>query len=158
MKHLVGFFLALVTAAALFFGSWGVARLMGASRHGESFTTLSGLVALAAVLSVGLLLGVLLAAPAISPLASGLPGIALLAATALYALSPHRVLAAIPLRAGLASGFVDLLSSGALALLGIAMICPLFVFSRWHGREDEDEDEEGADGGSALPAARGLLS
>jgi hypothetical protein len=35
------------------------------------------------------------------------------------------------------------------------MIVPLFIPSRWHGSQPED-DEDGA--GSALPAATGLFS
>ena len=93
---------------------------------------------------------------AVSPLATGLPGLGLLAWTALLAVSPHRALGWVPLPGHtFAFGFRLLLASGALAALGAAMIVPVFLPSRWHISHPED-DEEGA--GSALPAATDLFS
>ena len=101
-------------------------------------------------------LGILLVVPAISPLATGLPGLVLLAWTALLAVSAHRALAWIPLQAhSFGAGFRVLLLNGTLALAGAAMIIPLFLPGRWHGRvrygDEEDED-------LGLPAPTGLLS
>lgn len=144
-------------AAALFLGGgWGVARMTDLSAHGGVLTGTSGLIALSAVLGTGLLLGILMATPGISPLASGLPGIVLLAWTAVFVLTARHAVAWIPMRdLAVGRGFRELLASGTLALAGIAMIFPLFVPSRWHGRDEEDDDAEDTPG---LPAAKGLLS
>lgn len=156
MKHVIGLVLALAMAAAVFFGAgWGVARMSALSGHGGVLTSTSGLIALSTVLGTGLLLGILMAVPGISPLASGLPGIVLLAWTALFVVSARHAVAWIPMRGfAVGQGFRGLLESGTLALAGIAMIFPLFVPSRWRGREEDDD----ADNALELPAAKGLLS
>jgi hypothetical protein len=114
----------------------------------------TGLTGLAAMLGTGLLLGILLAVPAVSPLATGLPGLVLLGWTALLAVSSHRALAWIPLQGhAFGAGFRVLLLNGVLALIGIALIIPLFLPGRWHGfRRDDDSDI------LELPAPTGLLS
>jgi hypothetical protein len=120
-----------------------------------SLTSPHGLAALGAMAGLGLLLGIVLAAPWVSPLAAGLPGLGLLAWTALLAVSQSQALRLIPLQKhAFGVGFHAMLVSGVLALLGLAMIFPLFVPSRWRragGREDEDED-------AGLPTPTGLLS
>jgi hypothetical protein len=97
------------------------------------------------VAGVGLLLGILLAVPAVSPLAAGLPGLVLLGWTALLAVSERRAIQIVPLHAhSFAVGFGEMLTSGVLALAGAAMIIPLFVPSRWRRRyvgEDYYSDE-----------------
>ncbi len=97
-----------------------------------------------------------MALPAVSPLATGLPGLVLLGWTALLAVSSHRALAWIPLQGHtFGAGFRILLLNGTLALLGMAMIVPMFLPSRWHGsRIDDDDDSDVLE----LPAATGLLS
>ena len=157
MRHLVGFILAIALAAALFLAAgWGIAHLYLTVTPGRGLISITGLLALSALVGTGLFLGVLLAVRAISPLATGLPGLGLLAWTALLAVSPHRALGWVPLAGhAFGSGFRLLLASGALAVLGAAMIVPLFMPSRWHGSHPED-DEDDAD--SELPAATGLPS
>ena len=156
MRHLIGLVLALALAAALFFGAgWGAAHVPALVGHSVGLPSRTGLIGLSAALATGAFLGILLAVPAISPLATGLPGLVLLAWTALLALSSHRALAWIPLQGhSFGAGFRILLVSGTLALAGIAMIVPMFLPSRWRSGEyldDEDDDLE-------LPAATGLLS
>jgi hypothetical protein len=143
MRHLFGVVLALVMAAALFVGAgWGVAKATALHASGSSLTSTHGLIALAALVGVGLVLGILLAVPGISPLATGLPGIALLGWTALLAVSAKRAEHLIPLRVhSFAFGFGIMLTSGVLALAGAVMIVPLFVPSRWRRRYVEDDDD-----------------
>jgi hypothetical protein len=143
MRHLFGVLLALVMAAALFVGAgWGVAKATSLHASGSSLTSTHGVIALAALVGVGLLLGVLLAVPGISPLATGLPGIGLLGWTALLVVSAKRAEQLIPLRAHtFAFGFGIMLTSGVLALAGAVMIVPLFVPSRWRRRYVDDEDD-----------------
>jgi hypothetical protein len=147
MRHFSGVVLAIVAALAIFFGAgWGYLRLLRVPAAHEPVASLPGgggsllhnhqvLFAMAALAAVGLLIGLLMAVPWISPLATGLPGLALLALTGLYLASTHRAVQLIPLRTrpyGL--GFEALLLNGLLALIGLAMVIPLFVPSRWRRR------------------------
>jgi hypothetical protein len=155
MRHLIGLALALALAAALFFGGgWGAEHVPALAGHSVGLPSRPGLIGLAAAVATGVFLGVLLVVPAVSPLATGLPGLVLLAWTALLALSSHRALAWIPLQAhSFGAGFRILLLNGTLAVAGAAMIIPLFLPSRWHGRQYEDDEDEELD----LPAPTGLL-
>jgi hypothetical protein len=147
MRHFSGIVLAVVAALAIFFGGgWGYLRLLQVPTANEPRGSLPGgggsllhdhrvLFALVALLAVGLLIGLLMAVPWVSPLATGLPGLALLALTALYLTSVHRAVQLIPLRTrpyGL--GFEALLFNGVLALVGLVLVIPLFVPSRWRRR------------------------
>ncbi|HEV2450590.1 MAG TPA: hypothetical protein VGS62_01520 [Streptosporangiaceae bacterium] len=153
MRHLLGLGLAVATAAAVFFGAgWAVERLTVLSAHNSSLTSSTALTALAAVLGTGLLIGLLTAVPWVSPLAPGLPGLALLGWTAYYMLNPHRAVSYIPFKSfGFAPGFADMLTSGVLAVAGMAMIVPFFLPSRW--RRPAVGDREDSD----LPEPLGLL-
>jgi hypothetical protein len=156
MRHLIGLALAIALAAALFFGGgWGADHVSALAGHSVGLPSRPGLIGLAAAVATGVFLGILLVVPAVSPLATGLPGLVLLAWTALLALSSHRALAWIPLQGhSFGAGFRILLLNGTLALAGAAMIIPLFLPSRWHGRQYEDDEDEELD----LPAPTGLLS
>jgi hypothetical protein len=136
MRHLIGVILAIAAAAAIFFAaSWawlkvrpplGVTSFVHAHGVIEGFAVLAG---------VGLLAGLLMAVPSISPLACGLPGLALLGSTALYLTNVPRAMRYIPLRTHpYGAGFAALLETGLLALVGAAMVVPLFVPSRWRRR------------------------
>jgi len=143
MRHLIGVALAIVMAAVVFFaGSWGYLKLLtGPASNGvlpaggsliHDHAVIEGIVAL---LAVGLLAGILMALPVISPLASGLPGLALLAWTGLYLFSVRRAVQYIPLKSHTyGAGFEAMLFDGVLVLAGSAMIIPLFVPSRWRSR------------------------
>jgi hypothetical protein len=144
MRYLVSVVLAIIMAAAVFFAaSWGYLKLLtGSGRFGtlpagggsllHDRTVIEGF---GALLAVGLVAGILIAVPRISPLASGLPGLVLLAWTGLYLYSARRAVQYIPFKTrAYGSGFEDMLFDGVLALAGLAMIIPLFVPSRWRGR------------------------
>ena len=144
MRHLVGVVLAIVLAAAVFFAaSWGYLKLLigpaglGALPGGggsllHNHAVLEGF---GALLGAGLIAGLLIAVPRISPLAAGLVGLALLAWTGLYLFSVRRAVQYIPLKTQLyGRGFEAMLFDGVLALVGLAMIIPLFVPSRWRSR------------------------
>ena len=141
MRHFVGFLLALVVAALLFVAAgWGVGRLTTASTHHLSLTSTHNLAAFGALVGAGLVVGILLAVPAVSPLATGLPGLALLAWTVLLIASSRRATRLIPLHThSYAAGFSTMLTTGVLALAGAVMIVPLFVPSRWRSRFYEDD-------------------
>ena len=143
MRHLIGVLLAIIMAAAVFFGaSWGYLKLLTAPARGLALAGGGSLIhshavveGFAALVAVGLLAGILIALPVISPLASGLPGLALLAWTGLYLFSVRRAVQYVPLKThAYGAGFEAMLFDGVLALLGAAMIIPLFVPSRWRSR------------------------
>ena len=177
MRHLVGVILAVVLAAAIFFAaSWGYLKLLigpaGAGRlpaaGGSLLHNHAVLEGFGAMLAVGLLAGVLIAVPRISPLAAGLPGLALLAWTGLYLFSVRHAVQYIPLQGRAAgAGFEALLFDGVLALAGLVMVVPLFVPSRWRSRSEVTEPESYAgttasfpdlQATQTIPADGGLLS
>src|ERR1700727_2037604 len=144
MRHFSGIVLAIVAALPIFLGAaWESLRLLQVPTAHEPQASLPAgggsllhnhqvLFSLAALLAVGLLIGLLMAVPWVSPLAAGLPGLALLALTGLYLARVHQAVQLIPLRDrpyGL--GFEALLFNGLLALAGLVMVIPLFVPSRW---------------------------
>ena len=151
MRHLVGVMLAIIMAAALFFAaSWGYLKLLigpaGVGRlpagGGSLLHNHAVLEGFGVMLGVGLLAGLLIAVPRISPLAAGLPGLALLAWTGLYLFSVRHAVQYIPLKSrAYGTGFEALLFDGVLALVGMAMVIPLFIPSRWRGRREVSEPE-----------------
>jgi len=145
MRHLVGVLLAIIMAAAVFFlASWGYLKLRTSPTRGGASLVHNHVVleGFGALLAVGLLAGILIALPMISPLASGLPGLALLAWTGLYLFSVRRGVQYIPLKTrAYGAGFQAMLFDGVLALLGAAMIIPLFVPFRWRRRPAAIEPE-----------------
>ena len=176
MRHLVGVVLAIVLAAAVFFAaSWGYLKLLigpagpgtlpgGGGSLLHNHAVLEGF---GALLGVGLLAGVLIAVPRISPLAAGLPGLALLAWTGLYLFSVRRAVQYIPLKTQpYGNGFEAMLFDGVLALAGLVMIIPLFIPSRWRSKPAVTSPEPYT-GSTAtfpdlqatqtMPADRGLL-
>lgn len=139
MRHLYGAALAVAMAAAVFFAaSWGYLRLLrlpyGAlpAAGGSLIHTHAVLEGFGALLGTGLLAGLLIAIPWVSPLASGLPGLVLLAWNGVYLFSVHNAVRAIPLkRYDYGVGFEALLFDGVLALAGLAMVIPMCIPSRW---------------------------
>jgi hypothetical protein len=152
MRHKIGAGLAIVMAGVVFFaGCWGYLRLLrppapavplsGLPAGGGSLLSFHGVLgSLAAVAATGLLAGILIAVPRISPLAAGLPGLLLTGWTALYLVSVRRAVELIPLKAyPSGAGFEAMLFNGSLGALGLAMIIPMFVPSRWRTESDEDD-------------------
>jgi hypothetical protein len=153
MRHLYGVALAVLLAAAVFFGAaWGYVLLnngVDASAAANSGTPpadgggLPGdggslfqnshvMVGGGLMLAVGLAAGLLMVLPRVSPLAAGLPGLVLVAWTALYVSDVRDAVRLIPLKSQDAgTGFDLLLTSGLLGMAGLAMTVPLFIPSRW---------------------------
>jgi hypothetical protein len=147
MRHLLGIAGAIALAAAVFFAaSWGYLRLLrvpvvngGAStlpaQGGELLHDTNVLYAFAAVAGTALLAGIFIAVRQVSPLAAGLPGLALIAWTIVYGFSVRRAVHYIPLRGDtFGTGFEAMLMNGVLAAAGLALVVPLFIPSRWRGR------------------------
>jgi hypothetical protein len=142
MRHLYGAAMAVLLAAAIFFGaSWGYVRVFrvpvpvdqvtgspaGSLVHNHHFLIGGGI-----MLAVGLAVGLAMVIPWVSPLASGLPGLVLMAWSGLYLFDVKDAIRLIPLKHyDYGVGFELLLTTGLLAMLGIAMVVPLFIPSRW---------------------------
>lgn len=150
MRHRIGVVLAIVMTGVLFFGgAWGYLRLLRYPAPLDQFSQLpahggsllsnhSVLTALAAVVGTGLLAGILISVPWISPLATGLPGLLALGWTGLYLVSVRQAVDLIPLRSDpFGAGFEAMLINGVLTAAGVAMIIPMFLPSRWRSRTDE---------------------
>jgi hypothetical protein len=156
MRHRIGIVLAVIMTGVLFFpGAWGYLRLLRLPARADQLSDLPAgggslisehrvLLALAAVAGAALLAGILVAAPRISPLAAGLPGLLLLGWTGLYLASVRQAVDLIPLRSDpFGAGFEAMLFNGVLGAAGLAMIVPIFVPSRWRTRPltDTADDE-----------------
>lgn len=141
MRHLIGILLAIGLAVALFFaGTWGYLQLAAPAGHGSLLADHTALAAFIAVAGTGLLAGILVGVPRVSPLAAGLPGLLLLGLTAEYLISVHRGIDLIPLRSYTAgAGLAAMLARGLLGAAGLVLIIPVFVPSRWRGRRRADE-------------------
>lgn len=147
MRHRIGIVLAVIVTGVLFFpGAWGYLRLLRLPAPADQLSDLPAgggslipehhvLLALAAVAGTALLAGILVAAPRISPLAAGLPGLLLLGWTGLYLANVRQGVDLIPLRSDpFGAGFEAMLFNGVLGAAGLAMIVPMFIPARWRTR------------------------
>jgi hypothetical protein len=147
MRHRIGIVLAVIMTGVLFFpGAWGYLRLLRLPARADQLSDLPAgggslisehhvLLALAAVAGTALLAGILVAAPRISPLAAGLPGLLLLGWTGLYLANVRQGVDLIPLRSDpFGAGFEAMLFNGVLGAAGLAMIVPMFIPARWRTR------------------------
>jgi hypothetical protein len=158
VRHLYGIALASVMTLVMFFaGAWGYQRLLRLpapagspaalpAGGGSLLSSSAVLYALAAVAATGVLAGVLVAVPRVSPLAAGLPGLLLIGWTALYLDSVHRATELIPLKSyAFGAGWEALLFNGILGAVGLAMIVPVFVPSRWRSQPADVMDSEASE-------------
>lgn len=147
MRHRIGIVLAVIMTGVLFFpGAWGYLRLLRLPAPADQLSGLPAgggslisehhvLLAVAAVAGTALLAGILVAAPRISPLAAGLPGLLLLGWTGLYLANVRQGVDLIPLRSDpFGAGFEAMLFNGVLGAAGLAMIVPMFIPARWRTR------------------------
>ncbi|MFC5829662.1 hypothetical protein [Nonomuraea insulae] len=155
MRHLGGFLIGLVvTAALLGGGGWAVQQAVG-NAAATPPDSQKMWIALGAMAAVGLVVG-LVTAGRISPLATFVPSMVLLAWTVVYALDVNRALSLIPAEQSVNQivrdiGFGDktLLTTGVFALLGVVLFIPVLMPSRWsRQRDDLDEDYEATPEGS----------
>jgi hypothetical protein len=167
-RHLIGLGLGVVMLIGMFFGgAWGYLRLLrlpvaaGAPAsalpaQGGSLLSSTGVItAMGAVVVTGLIAGVLIAWPRVSPLAAGIPGLVALAWTGLYLGDVKEAADLIPLRAhAFGAGWEALLFNGILGLLGVAMIIPMCVPARWRNPYAIDDEAIEAD----VTDARGFVA
>src|SRR6202167_5190597 len=166
MRHVTGIGLAIILAGAVFFaGGWGYLRLLRLSPASAGTPALPAaganllhdtpvLYAVAALAGTALLAGVFIAGRGISPLAAGLPGLALVAWTVWYGLSMRRAVQYIPLRGDMfGAGFAAMLMNGLLAAAGLALVVPLFIPSRWRSWPRSSPMRTGYSGQDREPTA-----
>ncbi|MER5623594.1 hypothetical protein [Streptosporangium sp. NPDC002544] len=152
MRHVFGVLVGLVMAAVLLFGAGWAVQEAGASLAPLPVPAESGSkvwIALGVMAAIGLLVG-LVVAGRVSPLATFVPSMVLLAWTVVYALDVRRAMGLVPddptfhpllLQAGRGMGL--LLTTGVYALLGVLLFLPVLMPSRWAPRfRDEEEYEE----------------
>ncbi|MDA0632101.1 hypothetical protein OUY22_01635 [Nonomuraea sp. MCN248] len=135
-----------VTAVVLGGGGWAVQHTVvsgqTAPQGGPSLW-----IALGSMAAVGLVVG-LVVAGSISPLATFIPSMVLLAWTVVYALDKNRALTLLPdgpsvnqIVRDTVTGAKTLLGSGVFALLGVALFVPVLMPSRWARRYDDDDED-----------------
>ncbi|WP_405150692.1 hypothetical protein OG589_18455 [Sphaerisporangium sp. NBC_01403] len=157
MRHFFGLLLGVVVTAVLLVGTgWasqdalrGMAGVANAATGAvDPIRDTKALIGLGAMLAAGLVFG-LVVAGRVSPLATFVPSMVLLAWTVIYVLDVNRALSLAPddpsmnpmiVQAG--KGMQDLLGTGVYAMLGIALFVPVLMPSRWAGRERDEEDYE----------------
>jgi hypothetical protein len=141
MRHFTGIVLAVVLAAAVFFGAgWGIAKMAVATQTFSTHASGKTLEAVGALAVTGLLAGILVAVRRVSLLAAGLPGIVLLAWSVLFAVNTSRAVRFVPMQHhSYGQGFIDLLGFGVTALAGAIFIIPLFIPSRWRYWASDDD-------------------
>ncbi|OPG12858.1 hypothetical protein [Microbispora sp. GKU 823] len=150
MRHFFGLLLGVVVAAALLLGGGWASQeaVRGAAQSIDPAKDTRMLIALGVMAVVGLLLGLVLVGR-VSPLATFVPSMALLAWTVVYVLDVSRAASLVPtgpsvqaelLQAG--RGMLTLLSTGVYGLLGVALFLPVLMPSRWARPEPDEEQEE----------------
>jgi len=170
MRHVMGIALAVGMAAALFFAAgWGYDHLLRIPVANGSAATLPAgggdllhdntvLYAFGALAGTGLLAGLLVAVRRVSPLAPGLPGLALIAWTVVYGLGVRRAVHYIPLRdSAYGVGFEAMLMNGLLAAAGLALVVPLFIPSRWRSAAYRGAGGAAGEAADQSPGASSLL-
>ena len=158
MRHIYGTALAALMTLVMFFAAgWGYLQLLRLpvppgqanalpAGGGSLLSNSTALLALTALVATAVLAGVLAGVPWFSPLASGLPGLLLLAWTALYLVSVRHAVQFIPLRShSFGAGWEGLLFNGILGAAGAVMIFPMFIPSRWRGPRQADAVESDSD-------------
>jgi hypothetical protein len=143
-----------MTAVMFFAGAWGYLQLLKLpvppgqaavlpAGGGSLLSNSTALLALAALLLTAVVAGVLAIVPWFSPLATGLPGLLLLAWTALYLVSVRSAVNFIPLRSdSFGAGWEGLLFNGILGAVGAVMIFPMFIPSRWRRPRSADTESD----------------
>lgn len=165
MRHFLGLLLGFVVTAVIMGGAGWASQDSGRGLPGGATGTVStsgliggatgtvdplhdpkALIGLGVMLAVGLVLGMIMAGR-ISPLATFVPSMAMLAWTVIYVLDVNRALSLAPVDPSInpiivqaGKGMQDLLGKGVFAMLGIALFVPVLMPSRWAGRRRELEE------------------
>jgi hypothetical protein len=154
VRHLYGTALAVVMTLVMYFGAaWGYLQLLKLpvppgqasalpAGGGSLLSNSTALLALAILVVTAVLAAVLAIVRWVSPLATGLPGLLLVGWTALYLVNVRHAVQLIPLRShAFGAGWEALLFNGILGAVGVVMLFPLFIPSRWRLSRPAETDE-----------------
>jgi hypothetical protein len=154
VRHLYGTALAVVMTLVMYFGAaWGYLQLLKLpvppgqasalpAGGGSLLSNSTALLALSILVVTAIMAGVLAIVRWVSPLATGLPGLLLLGWTALYLVNVRHAVQLIPLRShAFGAGWEALLFNGILGAVGVVMVFPLFIPSRWRLARPLETDE-----------------
>ncbi|QVQ52576.1 hypothetical protein J4H86_01680 [Spiractinospora alimapuensis] len=139
MRHVFGFVLGLVMVpAVVVVPGWALPRLVYIAGFGGDFISVTGLLTVIPLVVLAVLVGVCLAVRRVSALACVIPAIALCGLTGSYVLAPELAVGALPTTEW-GEGVTQLLMLGAYLPLGVMLMLPLFMPSRWRHPVDEEE-------------------
>jgi hypothetical protein len=146
MRHAFGFLLGVLLTPGLAYGAaWGWVETSGSfdpvAREITDDTRLYG--GFAVLAAIGLVMGIVVVAQWISPLASLIPALALVGWSVYFFVDPDRALllpSDAPPAGSLDAGLQMLLGSGVFALIGFALLVPMGAPRRW--RRDRAEPRE----------------
>jgi hypothetical protein len=152
MRHFLGLLLGVIVGAALLLGGGWAAQEAGrgAAQNLDPARDTRMLIAIGVMAVVGLLVALVLIRR-VSPLATFIPSMVLLAWTVVYVLDVSRAAELAPTAVSLqpdiaqaGQGMLTLLSTGVYGMLGVALFVPVLMPSRWAGPvRDDDQDYEG---------------
>lgn len=154
MRHFFGLLLGVVVSAAVLLGGGWASQeaVRGAVQNSDPVEDGRMLIAIGVMVALGLLLGLVLVGR-VSPVATFIPSMALLAWTVVYVLDVARAANLAPTGAAVhrelaqaGRGMLALVSSGIYAMLGIALFLPVLMPSRWAGPARDDGDDEYEEG------------
>ncbi|WP_246609568.1 hypothetical protein [Nonomuraea rhizosphaerae] len=135
-----------VTVALLGGGGWAVQQALTSAAANPAGGQKMW-IALGAMAAVGLVVG-LVVAGRVSPVATFVPSMVLLAWTVVYSLDVNRALSLVPDEPSVnqiirdaAFGARTMLTTGVLAMLGVALFIPVLMPSRWARRHEELEED-----------------
>lgn len=159
MRHVIGFVLGLVLVpAVVVVPGWALPRLTYIAGFGGDFISRTGLITVGPLVVLAVLLGVCVAVRRVSALASLLPALALTGGTGVYVVAPELALGLLP-GTEWGQGVSQLLMLGAYLPLGLLLLVPMFMPSRWRGTTEEEDDftdltDDGEDELPELPRRR----
>ncbi len=147
MRHFAGLLIGIVvTVALLGGGGWAVQQALTSAAANPAGGQKMW-IALGAMAAVGLVVG-LVVAGRVSPVATFVPSMVLLAWTVVYSLDVNRALSLVPDEPSVnqiirdaAFGARTMLTTGVLAMLGVALFIPVLMPSRWARRHEELEED-----------------
>lgn len=139
MRHVFGFVLGLVMVpAVVVVPGWALPRLVYIAGFGGDFMSVIGLLTVIPLVVLAVLVGVCVAVRRVSALASVIPAITLCGLTGSYILAPGLAVGFLP-GTEWGQGVTQLLMLGAYLPLGVMLMLPLFMPSRWRRPVEEEE-------------------
>jgi hypothetical protein len=139
MRHFLGFLLGLVLAPLLALGAgWGASKFTELSVTLREHASAEQWAGLAALVGIGLVIGLLASAPWISPVAPLIVGLVYVGYSGFYAAAPRTALDPLP-NNDAARYVMQMLGVGVVALVGGALLVSAFMPARWRPASAGDE-------------------